>query len=212
MTRNLALALVPAFLLAAARSARARPRAAGRSPSPRPARAMPACRRGRRDRRRPGHDPDRARPLPRVRGAGGGPRSPSSPTTPGTAIFDGGICEGKATLVLRGRSARVEGLVFTHMRVEDGNGAGIRIEQGDLDVVQAMFVDGQCGILSATDPNGTISDRPFDLQPARQASRRQRRPFALYRPLWRAPGHQFALRARHRRPLSQEPRARASRC
>ena len=32
--------------------------------------------------------------------------------TPGTAIFDGGICEDKAVLVLRGRSARVEGLVF----------------------------------------------------------------------------------------------------
>ena len=76
--------------------------------------------------------------------------------TPGTAIFDGGICEDKATLVLRGRAARVEGLIFTHMRVGDGNGAGIRIEHGDLDVVQAMFVDGQCGILSANDPSGTI--------------------------------------------------------
>ena len=75
----------------------------------------------------------------------------------GTAIFDGGMCEGKATLVLRGRSARVEGLVFTHMQVPDGNGAGIRIEQGDLDVSQTLFIDGQCGILSAADPNGTIS-------------------------------------------------------
>jgi hypothetical protein len=77
--------------------------------------------------------------------------------TPGTAIFDGGICEDKAVLVLRGRSARVEGLVFTHMRVGDGNGAGIRIEQGNLDVVQSLFVDGQCGILSAADPHGTIA-------------------------------------------------------
>jgi hypothetical protein len=76
--------------------------------------------------------------------------------TPGTAIFDGGICEDKAILVLRGRSARVEGLIFTHMHVGDGNGAGIRIEQGDLEVIQAMFVDGQCGILSASDPHGTI--------------------------------------------------------
>ena len=76
--------------------------------------------------------------------------------TPGTAVFDGGICEDKAILVLRGRAARVEGLVFTHMQVSDGNGAGIRIEQGDLDVVQAMFVDGQSGILSARDPRGTI--------------------------------------------------------
>jgi hypothetical protein len=76
---------------------------------------------------------------------------------PGTAIFDGGICEGKATLVLRGRWARVDGVVFTHERVEDGNGAGIRIEQGDLSVSNTMFVDAQSGILSAADPNGTVT-------------------------------------------------------
>lgn len=76
---------------------------------------------------------------------------------PGSAVFDGGMCEGKATLVLRGEWARVEGLVFTHMAVDDGNGAGIRIEQGDLIVSQTSFIDGQCGILSATDPEGTIA-------------------------------------------------------
>lgn len=75
----------------------------------------------------------------------------------GTAVFDGGICEGKASLVLRGRSARVEGLVFTHTRVEDGNGAGIRIEKGDLQVSWSRFVDAQCGIISAIDPTSTIS-------------------------------------------------------
>jgi hypothetical protein len=75
---------------------------------------------------------------------------------PGTAIFDGGVCEGKATLVLRGLTARVEGLVFTHTEVEDGNGAGIRIEQGDLHVAHSRFVDAQSGILSAADPQGTI--------------------------------------------------------
>ncbi|HYJ52257.1 MAG TPA: right-handed parallel beta-helix repeat-containing protein [Allosphingosinicella sp.] len=77
--------------------------------------------------------------------------------TPGTATFDGVICEGKAVLVLRGQAARVEGLVFTHMQVDDGNGAGIRIEQGQLEVSQTIFVDGQCGILSAADENGTIA-------------------------------------------------------
>jgi hypothetical protein len=76
--------------------------------------------------------------------------------TPETAIFDGAMCEGKAALVLRGQAARVDGLVFTHMRVADGNGAGIRIEQGDLQVSRTRFVDGQCGILSAADPNGRI--------------------------------------------------------
>ena len=75
----------------------------------------------------------------------------------GAAIFDGGICEGKASLVLRGRSARVDGLVFTRTRVADGNGAGIRIEKGDLQVSWSRFVDAQCGIISAIDPNGSIS-------------------------------------------------------
>lgn len=76
---------------------------------------------------------------------------------PGSAIFDAAICEGKATLVLRGVSARVDGLVFTNMIVPDGNGAGIRIEKGDLVVTNAMFVDGQCGILSANDPTSSIT-------------------------------------------------------
>jgi hypothetical protein len=75
----------------------------------------------------------------------------------GTAIFDGVTCEGKAALVLRGRSAQVDGLVFTHQRVSDGNGAGIRIEQGDLRVDYTSFVDAQCGILSATDPSSGIA-------------------------------------------------------
>jgi len=74
----------------------------------------------------------------------------------GTAVFDGNMCEGKATLVLRGRAAHVDGLVFTHMNVPDGNGAGIRIEQGDLSVANTRFVDGQCGILSANDLKSRI--------------------------------------------------------
>lgn len=76
---------------------------------------------------------------------------------PGTAIFDGGICEGKATLVLDGEWAWVEGIVFTGTAVEDGNGAGIRIEQGDLIVSYSAFVDAQSGILSASDPQSTIA-------------------------------------------------------
>jgi hypothetical protein len=75
----------------------------------------------------------------------------------GTAVFDGGACEGKATLVLRGRSASVDGLVFVNVRVADGNGAGIRLEQGDLHVAYTRFADGQCGILSHNDPASSIS-------------------------------------------------------
>ncbi|MCA1748784.1 MAG: right-handed parallel beta-helix repeat-containing protein [Parasphingopyxis sp.] len=76
--------------------------------------------------------------------------------SPGSAVFSGAACEGKAALVLRGRSARVEGLVFEGIAVADRNGAGIRIEEGDLEVLDSVFRDSQQGILSASDPDATI--------------------------------------------------------
>lgn len=66
---------------------------------------------------------------------------------PGTVVFDGTTCEGKAAFVLRGRGSIVDGIVFRNLRVDDGNGAGIRIETGDLTVSNAMFLDSQEGIL-----------------------------------------------------------------
>jgi hypothetical protein len=77
--------------------------------------------------------------------------------TRGTAIFEGDMCEDKATLVLRGRESHVEGLVFQHASVADGNGAGIRMEKGNLTVSWTRFVDSQCGILSANDPASSIA-------------------------------------------------------
>jgi hypothetical protein len=76
---------------------------------------------------------------------------------PGRAIFDGVTCEGKAALVLRGAGARVDGLVFQNMRVPDGNGAGIRLEKSDLDVVNSLFRNSEEGILSADDPAATLT-------------------------------------------------------
>ncbi len=76
--------------------------------------------------------------------------------TPGSVILDGGICEGKAALVLRGRAARVDGIVFQNMRVPDGNGSGIRLEQGDLDVVNSLFRNSEEGILTHDDPAHAI--------------------------------------------------------
>ena len=76
---------------------------------------------------------------------------------PGQSVFDGITCEGKAALVLRGRSSSVEGMVFTNMRVDDGNGAGIRLERGNLTVSQSWFRDSEQGILTAADPSGTIT-------------------------------------------------------
>jgi hypothetical protein len=76
---------------------------------------------------------------------------------PGTVTFNGGVCEGKATLVLRGRGAIVRGLRFTHATVSEGNGAGIRLERSDLSVSNTEFIDAQSGILTANDPSSSIT-------------------------------------------------------
>lgn len=70
---------------------------------------------------------------------------------PLTAIFEGVVCEGKAALVLRGRGAVVDGLVFEKFRVPDGNGAGIRIEKGSLNGSRSIFRDSEQGILGGGD-------------------------------------------------------------
>jgi hypothetical protein len=75
---------------------------------------------------------------------------------PGTVTFDGYTCEGKAALVLRGRGARVEGIIFENMKVPDRNGSGIRLERGHLDVVNAIFRNSEQGILTANDPASAI--------------------------------------------------------
>jgi len=75
---------------------------------------------------------------------------------PGAAIFDGTTCEGKAALVLRGQAAEVSGLVFQNMNVPDYNGAGIRLERGNLTVALSWFRDSQQGILTADDSGGRI--------------------------------------------------------
>ncbi|MCW3845852.1 right-handed parallel beta-helix repeat-containing protein [Sphingomonas sp. LB-2] len=72
---------------------------------------------------------------------------------PGQAIFEKETCEDKAALVLRGRGSVVDGLVFRGYSVNDGNGAGIRIETGDLVVINSMFLDSQEGILGGN-PSG----------------------------------------------------------
>lgn len=76
---------------------------------------------------------------------------------PGQSVLDGVTCEDKGALVLRGRAARVEGLVFANIRVPDKNGAGIRLEHGNLAVSQSWFRDSEQGILSGDDPASTIT-------------------------------------------------------
>ena len=78
-------------------------------------------------------------------------------SVPGQTVFDGGICEGKAALVLRGQAASIDGIIFQNMRVPDRNGAGIRLEKGDLAITRAIFRNSEQGILTADDPSGSIT-------------------------------------------------------
>lgn len=77
--------------------------------------------------------------------------------TPGTVIFDGVPCEGKAALVLRGQGSIVDGIIFQNIRVPDGNGAGIRLESGNLIVRNSMFRNSEEGILTGDYDGGQVS-------------------------------------------------------
>ena len=77
---------------------------------------------------------------------------------PGAAILQRVVCEGKGALVLRSpEGATVEGLVFENMRSSDRNGAGIRLERGDLLVSNSLFRNSQQGILTANDPDSALT-------------------------------------------------------
>lgn len=76
---------------------------------------------------------------------------------PGSVVFSGRSCESKAALVFRGVGAEVRGLTFSNLAVADGNGAGIRLEKGALNVAHARFENSQQGILTADDPTGRIN-------------------------------------------------------
>lgn len=75
---------------------------------------------------------------------------------PSKSVLEGVACQGKAALVLAGRSARIEGMVFANIRVADRNGAGVRLERGNLEVSQTWFRDSEQGILTHDDPSSAI--------------------------------------------------------
>jgi hypothetical protein len=75
---------------------------------------------------------------------------------PGTVIFDGVACDGKAALVLSGQEARIDGLTFQNIAVPDKNGAGIRLQDGNLFVRESLFRDSEQGILTAANADGAI--------------------------------------------------------
>jgi hypothetical protein len=78
-------------------------------------------------------------------------------SAPGQVTFDRAICEGKAALVLRGRAASIDGIIFQGMAVPDGNGAGIRLEKGNLAVTRSIFRNSEQGILTASDASSSVN-------------------------------------------------------
>ncbi len=75
---------------------------------------------------------------------------------PGTAIFDGVSCEGKAIFVISGNNASVDGLVFKNAKVPDKNGAGIRAEGINLTIRNSRFEGNENGILTTVGVGGTV--------------------------------------------------------
>lgn len=72
-------------------------------------------------------------------------------------IASGADAEGKGTWVVRGGRVLVEGVEFVGSKVEDGNGAGIRLERGHLVVRRCRFFNNQMGILTSNDGVSTLT-------------------------------------------------------
>jgi hypothetical protein len=83
--------------------------------------------------------------------------------TPGTAVFDGVSCQGKAIFVIRGNDVSVEGVVFRNAAVPDRNGAGIRMEGRGLTIRHSQFRQNENGILVNPGSGAVlIEDSMFD--------------------------------------------------
>ena len=67
-------------------------------------------------------------------------------------LADGLSAEGKGIFVLRGGHMTIEGFDFSGAQVPDQNGAGIRLENGTLTVVDCTFSKNQNGMLVNNNP------------------------------------------------------------
>lgn len=72
-------------------------------------------------------------------------------------IADGKSAEGKAIWVIRNGDIRIENIEFRGARVPDRNGAGIRLEHGQLHVRNCSFIDNQTGILTSNDRKSSLT-------------------------------------------------------
>lgn len=78
-------------------------------------------------------------------------------TGPRVRLFAAGAhAEGKAIWVVRGGKVLVENIDFIGARVPDGNGAGIRLESGQLTVRNCLFHGNQNGIMTSGDARSSL--------------------------------------------------------
>jgi hypothetical protein len=68
----------------------------------------------------------------------------------------GANAEGKGIFVVRSDGIAVENVAFIGARVRDGNGAGIRLERGRLDIRDCLFEDNENGILTGNDATSEL--------------------------------------------------------
>lgn len=76
-------------------------------------------------------------------------------TGPGVVITDK-TCMGKGLFVIEGKNTTVRNLTLTRARVPDMNGAGIRLDNGNLTVDNVKFIDNQNGIFGGV-PGTTVT-------------------------------------------------------
>jgi hypothetical protein len=81
-------------------------------------------------------------------------------TGPGVVITDK-TCMGKGLFVIEGNNTTVRNLTLTRSRVPDMNGAGIRLDNGNLTVDNVKFFDNQNGLFGGV-PGTTVTVRNSD--------------------------------------------------
>jgi hypothetical protein len=83
---------------------------------------------------------------------------------PASVVLTDKACAGKALLVIDAPNVTVRNLTLTRARVPDGNGAGIRMEGGNLTVDGVRFINNQNGILTDADPAASLIVKNSDFE------------------------------------------------
>lgn len=74
----------------------------------------------------------------------------------GRVVFDGAVAEGKASIVSKGNDFFIQNIECKGVRVNDGNGACIRVEGSNLTADHVYFHDSQEGILTGKQPGAVV--------------------------------------------------------